>query len=68
MKETPKHPMTLRLTNDTMLVLAWAAGACASMHSVPLSTQVSYTHNIIMAASAALVREESFLTLVGFVQ
>lgn len=44
LKETPKHPMTPRLTNATMLVLAWAAGACASMHSVLLSTQVG-THN-----------------------
>lgn len=37
--------MTPRLTNATMLVLAWAAGACASMHSVLLSTQVSCTCN-----------------------
>lgn len=43
MKEIPKHPTTPRLTNATMLVSAWAAGACASMHSVLLSTQVS-TH------------------------
>lgn len=37
--------MTPRLTNATMLVLPWDAGACASMHSVLLSTQVSYTRN-----------------------
>lgn len=43
LKEIPKHPTTPRLTNATMLVSAWAAGACASMHSVLLSTQVS-TH------------------------
>lgn len=56
MKETPRHPTTLRLTNATMLVSAWAAGACASMHSVLLSTQVSYTrdHNYVWDVSAAL--------------
>ncbi|XP_061544579.1 proton-associated sugar transporter A isoform X3 [Phycodurus eques] len=38
-KETPKRPMTLRPTSATTLGSAWAAGACASMHSVLLSIQ-----------------------------
>lgn len=41
MKEIPKPPTTLRLTNATTLGSAWVAGACASMHSVLLSTQVN---------------------------
>lgn len=45
MKETQRRPMTPRLTNAIMLVLAWAAGACASMHSVLLSTQVSHAYD-----------------------
>lgn len=53
--ETPKRPTTPTLTNDTMLVLAWDAGACASMHSVLLSTQVSQALNRLTAASGAAV-------------
>lgn len=40
-KETRRHPTTRRLTNGTTPVSAWDAGACASMHSALLSTQVN---------------------------
>ena len=41
LRETPKPLTTRRPTNATTQGSAWAAGACASMHSVLPSTQVS---------------------------
>lgn len=60
--------MTPRLTSATMLVLPWDAGACASMHSVLLSTQVSYTRDhTVPGRSEQCITSFSGLTLHLFV-
>lgn len=61
LKETQRHPTTPRLTNATMLALPWAAGECASMHSVLLSTQVRHTRN--PSAASRLVHCASSFSL-----
>lgn len=66
MKVTQRRPMTPRLTNATMLVLAWAAGACASMHSVLLSTQVSYPCNHRSEKSIVFLALITFIFVLSF--